>query len=185
MATRERMFMNALRRKFKEAPEEKYTKFYIYGGWRQSKRKVEFYEWSQKIVKERGIPMYNPELHLGGGPGQRVLMPYQVSGTDIFVEPDDLHFVNNAAMQQMWHDIRRTVIVGLDAAHTILTRRLGKEVTPETINHYLEVLNHALPGAAVVQEHMVETHPAIVADSYVKVFTGDDELADEIDDRFL
>ena len=185
MATRERMFMNALRRKFKEAPEEKYTKFYIYGGWRQSKRKVEFYEWSQKIVKERGIPMYNPELHLGGGPGQRVLMPYQVSGTDIFVEPDDLHFVNNAAMQQMWHDIRRTVIVGLDAAHTILTRRLGKEVTPETINHYLEVLNHALPGAAVVQEHMVETHPALVADSYVKVFTGDDELADEIDDRFL
>ncbi|MEM0217765.1 MAG: coenzyme-B sulfoethylthiotransferase subunit alpha [Candidatus Nezhaarchaeales archaeon] len=185
MAAREKMFMEALRRKFKEAPEEKYTKFYVYGQWKQSKRKTEFVEWSQKIAKERGIPMYNPSLHLAGGVGQRVLMPYQVSGTDIFVEPDDLHFVNNAAMQQMWHDIRRTVIVGLDAAHTILTRRLGKEVTPETINHYLEVLNHALPGAAVVQEHMVETHPAIVADSYVKVFTGDDELADEIDDKFL
>ena len=183
---KEKMFLFALRRKFKEKPEERYTKFYIYGGWQQSKRKREFVEWAKKLEKERGIPFYNPDLHLGGIPvGQRVLMSYQLSGTDIFCDCDDLHFCNNAAMMQMWWDIRRTVIVGLDMAHTILEKRLGKEVTPETINHYLEVLNHALPGAAVVQEHMVEIHPAIVADSYVKVFTGDDELADEIDDRFL
>jgi len=117
--------------------------------------------------------------------GQRVLMPYRISNTDVYVEGDDLHFVNNAAMQQMWHDIRRTVIVGLDSAHTVLQKRLGKEVTPETVNHYLEVLNHALPGAAVIQEHMVETDPGLVSDSYVKVFTGDDELADEIDPRML
>ena len=41
-----------------------------------------------------------------------------------------------------------------------------------------------MPGGAIVQEHMVETNPMLVADSYVKVFTGDDELADEIDDCF-
>ena len=42
-----------------------------------------------------------------------------------------------------------------------------------------------MPGAAVVQEHMVETDPLVVSDSYVKVFTGDDELADEIDSAFV
>ena len=35
-----------------------------------------------------------------------------------------------------------------------------------------------MPGAAVVQEHMVETNPALTDDCYVKVFTGDDELVD-------
>ncbi len=101
------------------------------------------------------------------------------------VEGDDLHFVNNPAMQQMWDDVRRTIVVGLDMAHEVLQKRLGKEVTPETINNYLEILNHAMPGAAVVQEHMVETHPALVDDCNVRVFTGDDALADEIDDQYL
>jgi methyl-coenzyme M reductase alpha subunit len=74
----------------------------------------------------------------------------------------------------------------MDLAHQTLQKRLGKEVTPETINEYLHILNHAMPGAAVVQEHMVETHPALVADDcYVKVFTGDDELADDIEPQFL
>ena len=59
------------------------------------------------------------------------------------------------------------------------------EVTPETITNYLEVVNHAMPGAAVVQEHMVETNPLLVDDSYVKVFTGDDDLAAEIDPAFV
>jgi methyl-coenzyme M reductase alpha subunit len=125
-------------------------------------------------------------MHCGGIPlGQRALTPSFISGTDMMVEIDDLHYVNNAAMQQMWDDIRRTVVVGMDMAHETLEKRLGIEVTPETINHYLETLNHALPGGAVVQEHMVETHPALVDDCYVKVFTGDDELADEIDKQFL
>jgi len=112
-------------------------------------------------------------------------MPYQLSGTDTFVEGDDLHFINNAAIQQMWDDIRRTVIVGLNTAHNVLERRLGMEVTPETITRYLETLNHAMPGGAVVQEHMVEINPYLAADSYVKVFTGDDELADEIDKCYV
>jgi len=186
MSEREKMFYKSLKEKFKAAPEERHTQFYTLGGWRQSKRKREFAEVAEKIVKERGVPMYNPQFGCSGaGLGQRLLMPYQISGTDVFCEGEDLHFMNNPAMQQMWDDIRRTVIVGLDAAHLILTRRLGKEVTPETINNYLEILNHALPGGAVVQEHMVEIHPALVSDCYAKVFTGDDELADAIDKRFL
>ena len=32
---------------------------------------------------------------------------------------------------------------------------------------------------------MVETHPALVADSYVKIFTGNDEIADEIDSAYV
>ena len=113
------------------------------------------------------------------------LMTYEVSTTGVFVEGDDLHFVNNAAMQQFWDDIRRTVIVGMDLAHATLQKRLGKEVTPETINEYLHILNHAMPGAAVVQEHMVETHPGLVDDCYCKVFTGDDAMADDIEPQFL
>jgi len=88
-------------------------------------------------------------------------------------------------MQQQWDDIRRTIIVGLDMAHEVLEKRLGKEVTPETINNYLEILNHAMPGAAVVQEHMVETHPGLVDDCNVRIFSGDDNLVDEIDPQYV
>ncbi|MDK2833098.1 MAG: methyl-coenzyme reductase alpha subunit [Methanolobus sp.] len=152
----------------------------------QNPRKLEMKKAGQEIAKKRGLVGYNPMMHCGGIPlGQRALTPSFISGTDMMVEIDDLHYVNNSAMQQMWDDIRRTVVVGMDLAHETLEKRLGIEVTPETINHYLETLNHALPGGAVVQEHMVETHPALVDDCYVKVFTGDDELADEIDKQFL
>ncbi|AIS31752.1 MULTISPECIES: coenzyme-B sulfoethylthiotransferase subunit alpha [Methanobacterium] len=179
----EKMFINALKKAFEEDPSDKTTTFYKFGGWRQSERKREFVEAGKEVAAKRGIPQYDPDV--GTPLGQRVLMPYQVSTTDTFVEGDDLHFVNNAAMQQFWDDIRRTVIVGLNTAHSVIEKRLGKEVTPETITHYLETVNHAMPGAAVVQEHMVETHPLLTADSYVKVFTGNDEIADEIDQRYV
>lgn len=179
----DKMFIRALKKAFTEDPTEKTTQYYKYGGWTQSERKREFVEAGKEVAAKRGIPQYDPDV--GTPLGQRVLMPYQVSTTDTFVEGDDLHFVNNAAMQQMWDDIRRTVIVGLNTAHNVIEKRLGKEVTPETINHYLETVNHAMPGAAVVQEHMVETHPALVADSYVKVFTGNDEIASEIDSAYV
>ncbi|MDD3071738.1 MAG: coenzyme-B sulfoethylthiotransferase subunit alpha, partial [Methanoculleus horonobensis] len=167
--------------------ESETAEFYKFNGVRQSPRKMEFMKASRAVEMDRGISMYDPErCHLGGIPlGQRQLMTYEVSGTGVFVEGDDLHFVNNAAMQQMWDDIRRTVIVNMDLAHQTLQKRLGKEVTPETINEYLHVLNHAMPGAAVVQEHMVETHPGLVDDCYVKVFTGDQELADDLEPQFV
>ena len=179
----DKKFMEALTKKFKEDPTDRTTTFYNLGGWRQSERKTEFVKEGEEIAKKRGIPMYNPDV--GSPLGQRALMSYQLSTTDTFVEGDDLHFINNAAIQQAWDDIRRTVIVGLNTAHTVLEKRLGMEVTPETITNYLETVNHAMPGGAIVQEHMVETNPMLVADSYVKVFTGDDELADEIDDCFV
>ncbi len=179
----DKKFIDALNKKFKESPDAKTTTFYNLGGWKQSERKTEFYNAGKDIADKRGIPMYNPDV--GSPLGQRTLMPYQLSTTDTYVEGDDLHFINNAAMQQMWDDIRRTVIVGLNTAHNVLEKRLGIEVTPETITNYLETVNHSMPGAAVVQEHMVETNPYLVADSYVKIFTGDDELADEIDKCYV
>jgi methyl-coenzyme M reductase alpha subunit len=184
----QKLFLDSLKEKFQgEDPESERTTFYRFDGVRQSPRKREFMKATEAIEKARGISMYDPErCHLGGIPmGQRQLMTYQVSQSGVFVEGDDLHFVNNAAMQQFWDDIRRTVIVGMDMAHATLQKRLGKEVTPETINEYLHILNHAMPGAAVVQEHMVETHPGIVDDCFVKVFTGDAEMADDIESQFL
>jgi methyl-coenzyme M reductase alpha subunit len=183
MIMADKKFITALKKKFEESPEEKKTTYYNKGGWKQSERKTQFVNEGKAIAEKRGIPMYNPDV--GTPLGQRALMPYQVSTTDTYVEGDDLHFVNNAAMQQMADDIKRTVIVGLNTAHNVIEKRLGKEVTPETITHYLETVNHAMPGAAVVQEHMVETDPTIVADSYVKVFTGNDEIASEIDSSFV
>ncbi|MDD3245823.1 MAG: coenzyme-B sulfoethylthiotransferase subunit alpha [Methanosarcina sp.] len=188
--------------KFKKSMEVKFTQEYgsnqqsttdITGktekflrlGPAQDARKAEMIKAGKEIAEKRGLVGYNPMMHTGAPLGQRAITPYTISGTDIVCEPDDLHYVNNAAMQQMWDDIRRTCIVGLDMAHETLEKRLGKEVTPETINHYLETLNHAMPGAAVVQEMMIETHPALVDDCYVKVFTGDDELADEIDKQYV
>ena len=183
MAQKEKLFMEACKKKFKEDPTDMSTKYYCYGGWKQSKSKVEFQKSAEAIAKERGFPMMNEDI--GVPLGQRSWMPYQLSHTDIFAEADDLHCVNNPAMQQAWDDIRRTVLVGLNSPHETIEKRLGKEVTPETINNYLEIVNHTMPGGAVVQEHMAEVNPALVYDSYVKVFTGDDELADELDSRFL
>jgi len=184
----QKLFLKALQDKFagQDVQGEK-TGYYQFGDLKQSERKKEFMKASKGIEMSRGISMYDPyRCHLGGLPmGQRQLMTYELSGTDVYVEGDDLHFVNNPAMQQFWDDIRRTVIVGMDLAHQTLQRRLGKEVTPETINEYLHILNHAMPGAAVVQEHMVETHPGVVDDCYVKVFTGDDDMADNIEPQFL
>jgi len=182
----QKLFLKAMKEKFAADPEGQRTTF-LREGLKQSPRKMEFVKEGQKVAMERGISAYDPvRCHIGGIPlGQRKLTPYEVSTTGVFVEGDDLHFVNNAAMQQFWDDIRRTIIVGLDLAHQTLQKRLGKEVTPETINEYLHVLNHAMPGAAVVQEHMVETHPALTDDCYVKVFTGDDEMADDIEPQFL
>ena len=165
---------------------------YLRLGYTQNPRKVEMARIGSAITRMRGLQAYDPNLHLGGITiGQRQLTPfvitspYSLSDSRIVCDGDDLHYVTNAAMQQMWDDIRRTCIVGLDLAHETLEKRLGKKVSSETINYYLEVLNHAMPGAAIVQEHMVETHPALVDDCYVKVFTGDENLQDEIDPQFL
>jgi methyl-coenzyme M reductase alpha subunit len=184
MDNEKKLFLKALQEKFDEDPEEQNTKYYCYGGWEQSARKREFNEQAEKAMEARGgLPFYNPDI--GVPLGQRKLMAYQISGTDTYVEGDDLHFCNNSAIQQLVDDIKRTIIVGMDTAHGVLEQRLGVEVTPETINEYLETINHALPGGAVVQEHMVEVDPGLVVDSYAKIFTGDDDLLDQLDQRFV
>ena len=184
MIDEKKLFMKALKNKFDEDPKEHHTEYYCFGGWEQSERKKEFNAESEKLMEKRGgVPFYNPDI--GVPLGQRKLMAYKVSGTDSYVEGDDLHFLNNTAIQQLLDDIKRTVIVGMDTAHSVLEKRLGVEVTPETINEYMETINHALPGGAVVQEHMVEVNPGLVGDCCAKIFTGDDELADELDQRVL
>ncbi|MHA1650982.1 MAG: coenzyme-B sulfoethylthiotransferase subunit alpha [Candidatus Helarchaeota archaeon] len=156
---------------------------YKRGGFHQKRRKEEFFEWGRKIARERGIPSYNRAV--GIPLGQRALEPYIISGTDVIVDYDDLHHVNNAAMQQMLDDIKRTVIINLDTTHRVLQVRAGKEITPETINLYLETVQHTIAGGAVAQEHMAEIHPGLTADAYCKIITGNDEIVDMIDRRFV
>jgi methyl-coenzyme M reductase alpha subunit len=156
---------------------------YRRGGFKQSKRKQEFMKLAHEIAVERGIPTYNRAL--GIPLGQRALEPYLISGTDTFVDFDDLQHVNNAAIQQMVDDIKRTVILNLDIPHRVLQVRAGKEITPETVNLYLETVQHTMAGGAVAQEHMAEINPGLTRDAYVKVITGDDEIRDMIDKRFV
>ncbi len=169
-----------------EDPREIHTKFYEFGGWRQSKRKTEFVNLAQNIAKERGFPGYQGDRDDMGVPlGQRKLEPLYINGTDVICEGDDLHQINNAAMQQMLDDIKRTGINTLDMPHMILNFRVGITVTPETINRYLEMINHTTMGGAVAQEHMAEINPGLVGDSYVKLIVGDSDVADQIDRRFI
>ena len=155
---------------------------YSRGGIQQNIRKREFTEWGRKIALERGIPSYNREV--GIPMCQRSYEPMSVQGTDVVGSFDDFNFFNNAAMQQAFDDIRRSVIVNLDVAHRTIQLRLGKEISPETMNLFMETLQHRLAGGAVIQEHMAEVHPGLTSDAIGKVFTGDDELADQFDRRF-
>ncbi len=155
---------------------------YTRGGIRQSPTKSEFAEWGKKIAIERGIPSYNREMGLPLG--QRFLEPLLVSGTDIMINYDDTNFFNNTAMHQMIDDIRRTVIINMDVPHQVIQLRLGKEISPESMNLLMETMQHRVAGGVVVQEHMAEIHPGLTADAYAKVITGDDELTDQFDRRF-
>jgi methyl-coenzyme M reductase alpha subunit len=112
---------------------DKKTK-YLRLGYTQNPRKVEMAKCGAAITKKRGLQAYDPKLHLAGIPmGQRQLTPYTISGTDIVCDGDDLHFVNNAAMQQEWDDIRRTCVVGLDS-HMRLLRRDWARKLPQRLS---------------------------------------------------
>lgn len=58
----ERLFVRSLKNKFEEAPKERQTSYYKFGGWKQSERKREFVEAGKEIAKKRGIPGYNPDI---------------------------------------------------------------------------------------------------------------------------
>jgi methyl-coenzyme M reductase alpha subunit len=151
-------------------------------GWRQGKEKRQYVESAARIAKERGIPHLNPEI-ARVKTGTRKLVPYYVEGE--YIEGEGFHPLNNPATQQAFDDMKRTVIIGLDQAHEILEKRLCKEVTPESMNFYLESVQHTMAGGSVAQEHLGYINPECTKDCYVKVFTGDDELADQIDDCYL
>ncbi|MDI9609234.1 MAG: methyl-coenzyme M reductase subunit alpha [Candidatus Verstraetearchaeota archaeon] len=176
-------YVKSLEKVFKESDKNRRTAFYRYGAWRQSKRKREFYDYARKLESELGIPRYNPEL--GIPLGQRKIAPYEISKEKVVVEGEDMHICNNAAIMQLFDDIARTAIMDLTPAHEILQKRLGKAVTPETLNRVMEVWNHTIGGAAAVQEHMFEINPLLVRDGYVKLFSGDDKVADLLDKRIV
>ena len=161
-------------------------KMYKRGGIQQSRTKMEFSEAGRKIAMERGIPSYNREV--GIPLGQRTMETYPVGtmGGKLLghVTYDDINFFNMTAMQQCADDIKRTVIVNLDVPHRTIQLRLGKEISPETMNLFMETLQHKLAGGAVLQEHMSEIHPGLTKDAFGKIFTGDDELAEQFDRRF-
>lgn len=164
----------------------KNTTFYSFGGWRQSKRKSEFVKYAHGLAKDRGMPGYQGDREDLGVPlGQRYIAPIKLAGVDTYAEIDDFHYINNAAIQQAVDDIKRTSIIGLDMVHRVLEQRIGATVTPETINHYLECKNHSISGGALAQEHMAEIHPGMTKDAYTKLITGNEELSDQIDSRFL
>ncbi|MFV9677153.1 MAG: methyl-coenzyme M reductase subunit alpha, partial [Methanosarcinales archaeon] len=106
-------FMKAMSDKFAEKPEGTTTEFYTYGGIAQKggMRKREFIAEASKIVDSRvnSTPAYNPDA--GMPQGQRYLMPYMMNHTDIMVNADDLHWINNAAMQQCWDDMKRGIVL--------------------------------------------------------------------------
>ncbi|MHC1570448.1 MAG: coenzyme-B sulfoethylthiotransferase subunit alpha, partial [Methermicoccaceae archaeon] len=105
MVDREQMFKKALEIKFtqdwgdnkasevsKDITSKKAK--YLRLGSLQSPRKQEFAQYGKEIAAKRGLPGYDPNLHLGGIPlGQRQITPYLLSSTDVMCDGDDIHFV--------------------------------------------------------------------------------------------
>ncbi len=158
------------------------SEMYKRKGFNQSETILKNIEIGKKIAIERQLPMYDPSV--AEAIGHQHLFPYKISYTDELVIPNSLHCLNNAAMQQLHDDVRRTIILNLDVPHKVIQVRAGKEVTPETINHFLRTIQHAIAGGIVLQEQFADTNPELMKDSYCKVITGNDELKDLIDSRF-
>ncbi len=156
---------------------------YNRGGYAQSPTKTAYQEESIQIALERNIPMYHHSLM--EPMGQRELRPYTISRTEVKVEPEALHFLNNFAMQQLYDDIKRTLILNLDIPHRTIQVRAAKEVTPETVNQYLRSVQHTIAGGTILLEQYADVDPALVTDAYCKIITGNDEIKDFVDPRFL
>ena len=56
----EKLFIDALKKAFKEDPTEEKTTFYNFGGWKQSERKREFVAAGKEIAAKRGISNVRP-----------------------------------------------------------------------------------------------------------------------------
>ncbi|NVM28542.1 MAG: coenzyme-B sulfoethylthiotransferase subunit alpha [Candidatus Helarchaeota archaeon] len=158
-------------------------KMYQRGGYGQSKTKMKYQEESIGIAVKRQVPAYHHSLM--EPMGQRELRPFTISTTDVKVEPEALHYLNNFAMQQLYDDIKRTLILNLDIPHRTIQVRAGKEVTPESVNQYLRSVQHTIGGGTILLEQFADVDPALVSDAYCKIITGNDEIKDFVDPRFL
>jgi methyl-coenzyme M reductase alpha subunit len=156
---------------------------YHRGGFAQSAQKTAFQKEGMAIALERNIPAYQQSLM--EPMGQRDLRSVTISQTDVRIEPEALHYLNNFAMQQMYDDIKRTVILNLDIPHRTIQVRAGKEVTPESVNQYLRSVQHTIGGGSILLEQIADVDPALTSDAYCKIITGNDEIKDFVDPRFL
>ncbi|NVM54020.1 MAG: coenzyme-B sulfoethylthiotransferase subunit alpha [Candidatus Helarchaeota archaeon] len=156
---------------------------YNRGGYKQSPQKTTFQDESIEIALKRKIPSYHHSLM--EPMGQRELRPFTISQTDVSVEPEALHYLNNFAMQQLYDDIKRTLILNLDIPHRTIQVRADKEVTPETVNQYLRSVQHTIGGGTILLEQFADVDPSLVSDAYCKVITGNDEIKDFVDPRLL
>ncbi|MHA1694126.1 MAG: hypothetical protein ACTSXT_15065 [Candidatus Helarchaeota archaeon] len=157
-------------------------KMYKRKGFNQSAVIMKNKELGRLIALDRLIPMYDPSV--SEPIGHQQLFPYKISGTDEIVSGNSLHCFNNVAMQQLFDDVRRTTILNLDVPHKVIQVRAGKEVTPETIDHFLKTLQHTIAGGTVSLDQFADINPELTRDAYCKIITGNDELRELIDNRF-
>jgi len=181
---KKRRIWNTLEKIFETEPITK-SDYMMYnrGGYAQSPTKTAFQEEAIQIALDRQIPAYHHSLM--EPMGQRELRPITISRSDVKVEPEALHYLNNYAIQQLYDDIKRTLILNLDIPHRTIQIRAGKEVTPETVNQYLRSVQHTIGGGTILLKQNADVDPALVSDAYCKIITGNDEIKDFVDQRFL
>ncbi|MBD3230734.1 MAG: hypothetical protein GF329_21325 [Candidatus Lokiarchaeota archaeon] len=156
-------------------------KMYKRNGLNQSEVIMENIKIGKNIALEREIPMYDPSF--AEPIGHRQIIKYKITNSDKIVSADKIHALNNIAMQKLYDDVRRTTILNLDVPHKVIQVRAGKEVTPETINHFLKTLQHTIAGGIVSQDQFADVNPKLMKDAYCKIITGNDELSELIDNR--
>jgi len=170
------------------------TTEYPAGGIGQVPEKLEYVKVSKEIEKERGISLYRPNLHWHGIElGQKPYVKWKISATHMQrpavtydgLSMEQISFLNNAACHQWMADVQRTHIFGMDLAHRTVERRFGKEVTPDSINLYMEMHNHNIASGSLIMEHIGETDPRLVADSYVKIVTGNEAMLEVLDPQYI
>lgn len=181
---KKRRIWNTLEKIFEAEPINR-SDYMMYrrGGYAQSPQKTAFQKEGTAIALERNIPAYHQSLM--EPKGQKDLRSFTISRTEVRVEPEALHYMNNFAMQQMYDDIKRTVILNLDIPHRTIQVRAGKEVTPESVNQYLRSVQHTIGGGSILLEQVADVDPNLTSDAYCKIITGNDEIKDFIDPRFL
>lgn len=175
---------NTLEKIFAVEPTETFDySMYFRDGYKQSQLKTKFQELGKEIAIKRGIPSYNRAV--GTPIGQDQMKNCIISKTDIEIEADQLHCINNPAMRNLLNDVKRTIIFNLDVPHGVVQVRAGKEVTPFTVNQYLNTMQHNIAGGSVLLDQYSEIYPGLTEDAYCKVVTGNDEVKEVIDPRFI